>query len=409
MAIDSISYWQSTTPYIPLSTDLPSFIEVAVIGGGIIGAATCYWLAKEGIQVALFERNALAYGATGRNGGFVVAGPGEPYHKAIAHLGQKTAQAILQLTRENQTLLRQVLEEEKIQSDYRKSGLLRLAITESQLETLKEEKAALLKEGLEVSILDYQDTQSLIKTPLSPHIYGAQFLPDQGTVHSAKLVQGLLQAAIGKGAKAYQAEVLKLTPHNGLIKIKTTQKTVQAKKVVLAANIWITKLLPELQNIVIPWREQMLAYTPIKPIFTTGISADIVTAEYWQQRPDGTILIGGCSTIEQETLRSWEMKPTEKVQNAIEQILPRLFPELTQLRVTQRWAGLLDCTSDDFPIVDQVPNMPEVFMVAGFSGHGMPYGMKFGQLLAATIKEGIIHPELRPYHIDRPSLKAYTE
>ncbi len=118
MTTETSSYWQRTAEHVPLSTDLPSSVDVTVIGGGIIGAATCYWLAREGINVTLLERKTLAYGATGRNAGLVVAGLAEPYQDAVAHLGHETAQAATRLTYESRALLRQVLEEEHIECDY---------------------------------------------------------------------------------------------------------------------------------------------------------------------------------------------------------------------------------------------------------------------------------------------------
>ena len=71
MVRESVSYWQSTSSPFSLSTHLPSVADVAIIGGGLLGAATCYWLARAGVPVVLLERTALADGATGRNGGFV--------------------------------------------------------------------------------------------------------------------------------------------------------------------------------------------------------------------------------------------------------------------------------------------------------------------------------------------------
>jgi gamma-glutamylputrescine oxidase len=408
MANEALSYWQRTTPSIPLSTDLPSSVDVAVIGGGIIGAATCYWLARKGIQTALLERNALAYGASGRNGGFVVAGPAEPYQDAIAHLGHETARAIMQLTYESRTLLRQVLEEEGIQCDYQEPGIIRLALTEQQREHLSEEASAIQADGFSAHFIDREQVQSFIKTPISHEILGGQFVPDQGIVHSAKLVQGLLLAALRRGAQAYHTEVLHLSSHDHHISIHTSTGSLTARTAIVATNIWISHLFPQLKDIIIPWREQMLAYAPIEPVFTTGISADLNTAEYWRQTPDGTILIGGCGNVEEEkSLGSWESQPTAKVQHAIEQIIPRLFPKLPPLQVTQRWAGLLDCTADNFPIVDQIPEMPGVYMVAGFSGHGMPFAMRFGQLLAATAKDESLAPELHPYRFNRPTLKKW--
>ena len=171
----------------------------------------------------------------------------------------------------------------------------------------------------------------------------------------------------------------------------------------------ISELIPELKDIVIPIREQMLAYEPTKPIFTTGVTGDIITCEYWQQTSDGTILIGGCGSIEEdERVGSWNYIPTTKTQEAIQKILPRLFPEIKHLRPIQRWAGLLDYTIDAFPIVDQVPNIPGAFFAAGFSGHGMPFGIRLGQLLTATIQTNNMPTELKTYRIDRPTLKKWN-
>src|SRR5579859_3397820 len=100
MQPDSISYWQQTSEELPLSTDLPHTVDIAVIGGGLLGSATSYWLARAGASVALFERNTIGAGATGRNGGFMQAGPAGGYAETIANLGHETAHAVMELTQE---------------------------------------------------------------------------------------------------------------------------------------------------------------------------------------------------------------------------------------------------------------------------------------------------------------------
>ena len=133
MISESISYWQGTTPDFLLSTDLPPSADVAVIGGGLLGAATCYWLARAGVRVVLLEGTAIAAGATGRNGGFVRAGP-RSYSEAIVRFGHETARAIMAITYESRALLRQVLQEEAIACDYREPGALQLALIQAQIE-----------------------------------------------------------------------------------------------------------------------------------------------------------------------------------------------------------------------------------------------------------------------------------
>ena len=167
MQTDSRSYWQSTVPAIPLSTELPRMVDAAVIGGGLVGTATRYWLSRQGVPVALLERSALAAGATGRNGGFVVAGPAESYPKAIAHLGYEAARAIMEVTYESQTLLRQVLQEEAIACDYPEPGTIRLALTQEQVQQLTQEVETRQADGFPAHFLERDHIETFIKTPMT--------------------------------------------------------------------------------------------------------------------------------------------------------------------------------------------------------------------------------------------------
>jgi gamma-glutamylputrescine oxidase len=319
MTSDSISYWQSTSSAVPLSTHLPRRVAVAVVGGGLLGAATCYWLAREGIQVALLERAALASGATGRNGGLMRAGSAESYPDAIAHLGHETAYAVMTLTYESRALLRQVLHEEGIACDYREPGMLKLALNEEQVVHLQKEVEALHVDGFPARLLTRNQVQALIKTPLASEILGGRLLPDQGLIHPARLVQGLMKAAVRRGAQAYQAEVVAVVPDGEGVLMQTSRGQLQAGAVVVAVNAWTSKLLPGLADVIVPVREQMLAYASIEPVFTTGVTADVIAGEYCQQTGDGSILVGGCGSVApDEDVGIWENQPTTVVQEAIE-------------------------------------------------------------------------------------------
>ena len=408
MIPDSISYWQRTAPTLSLSTDVPHSVDVAVIGGGLMGTATSYWLARAGISAVLIEREAIAWGATGRNGGFVVAGPAKSYTETITRLGHETAYAVMKDTLTNQQLLSQVLEEEAIECSYRDPGHIRLALTKTEEEQLRAEVSAFQADGFSVDFLDRESIQTFIHTELSPEIRGGRFKRGQGLVHSARFVQGLAQAALRRGVRAYQAEVQALVSEGEHLCLHTSRGMIHAATAVVAANAWIGTVVPELADLIIPAREQMLAYAPIPPVFSTGISARVTAGEYFQQTPDGTILIGGCNTVApEEDMGIWEMTPLPVVQSAIEAVLPRLFPALAPLSVIERWAGLLDCTTDSHPIVDTMPTMPRVLVVCGFSGHGMPFGLRFGQLITEAVMSGTLPLALKPYQLDRPTLKRW--
>jgi gamma-glutamylputrescine oxidase len=410
MISNSTSYWQRTAPLVPLSTDMPRSVDVAVIGGGLMGTATSYWLAREHIPVALLEREAIGWGATGRNGGFVVAGPTETYTETITRLGHETASVILADTLTNQQLLRQVLEEEGIECNYREPGHIRLALDETQEQQMRAEAAAYQADGFPVEFLERDAVQALIKTTLAQEIRGGRFKPGQGLIHSARFVRGLAQAAMRWGARAYQAEVQSLVQEGEHLRLSTSRGTIHASTVIVAANVWNSRLLPELADYIVSEREQMLAYAPLPPVFSQGISAEVVAGEYFQQTMDGAILIGGCNTVAPGEDRGvWEMTPLPVVQAAIEEVLPRLFPQLAPLRVVERWAGLLDYTTDSQPIVDALPTIPHVFILCGFSGHGMPFGLRFGQAVTEAVVRGAVPAALKPYRLERPTLKKWKD
>jgi len=402
----SSSYWQETVSHPVLSDDLPSGADVAIIGGGVLGSAICYWLARAGIAAIVLERTRLAFEASGRNGGFVSIGPAESYTGAIARLGYETARAVLDLTRENQVLLRRLLDEEQIACEYREPGMLSLALDTHRLEALTQEVAALQAEGVAAKLLDRAEVQELVRTPPGPEIVGGKFLPEGGTIHPVRLVQGLMKAAQRYGARTCAATVRQLVQHEGRVVIHTSRGTLSTERVIVAANAWIGELLPQLAQLIIPVRGQVLAYAPISPVFTTAMSASVtLTGEYWQQRSDGTIVLGGCRAVAPGNDVGIRLnQPTPEVQKALEQIFPRLFPALHGLQVATRWAGVMAFTPDYLPIVDRVPDMPGVLVAGGFSGHGMPFPMRLGQLIAESLSSGRWPAALRLFGLNRETL-----
>ncbi len=401
------SYWHHTAPHPPSASHLPSHADVVVIGGGLLGAATCYWLARAKVSVVLLEQTAFAAGATGRNGGFVSIGPAEAYSQAITHFGHETAQAVLKVTRENRALVRQVIAEEGIACDYREPGHLHLALDEEQLSTLAHSSLVLQQDGVPTTLLAREQVQEYIQTPLGPRILGGLFTPEMGLVHPVKLVQGFTAAAQRSGAHMVTTTALHLSPDGENVRIQTTQGTINAENVIVATNAWISELLPQMKKLVISVRGQVLAYHPLPPLFSPGIGADLSgSGEYWQQTPDGSIVLGGCRTVAEHHDRGVHVsQPTPSVQNALEQVFPQLFPHLMGLRVARRWAGLMAFTPDLLPIADRIPDLPNTWVVGGFSGHGMPFGLRLGQLLAEAVTTSHPPEALHPFQIDRPTLK----
>jgi gamma-glutamylputrescine oxidase len=403
-----ISYWQATAPGASTPNDLPATADVVVIGGGLLGAATSYWLARAGADVTLIEAQALAGGASGRNGGFVVAGTAAAYPEAIEQHGYAAARAVWALTLENRALLRQALDEEAIDCDYREPGLLHLALGGSQLDKLARVVATLRADQFDAELLDRAQTQELIGTPLGPEIAGGLFASENGLLHSARLVQGLASAAARHGARICEATpALELIADGGSVLVRTQRGALRANAAVVAINAWSAQLVPALSGLITPVRGQVLSYAPSASVFRCGMGAAVTsTGEYWQQAPDGSIILGGCrAAAPGGDVGVTTLEPTAEVQAAIEQVFPRLFPSLGKLRVERRWAGLMAFTSDGMPIVDRAPELPGAWIVGGFCGHGMPFGMRLGELLAEAATSGAKPEALAPFRLDRPTLR----
>lgn len=404
----SISYWQQTAQGPALASQLPQEADIVIIGGGIVGVATSYWLARAGKAPLLLERAHLAYGATGRNGGIVAIGLAEGYPAAVKRHGAQVARAILHMTLENQALVRRIIQEEQLDCQYREPGHIGLALSEEQMEHLAGAASAKSDDGITTQVLTRQELREHIHTELGPQIAGGAFWPQGGLVHSARLVYELARAAQRHGARLLQANVESLVPESGDVAVHTTQGIIRAHQVVVAANAWTGDLLPAFRTAITPVRGQMLGYEPLpERVFDAGLFAAISeTEEYWQQTLDGSIVIGGCRTAAPDRdVNVREQTASPEVQAALEAILPTLFPKLAGLRVAHRWGGTMAFTRDYIPVIDQDPNIKGVWGVGGFSGHGMPFGMRVGQLLAESVAQQRPAAALAPFSLARPTLQ----
>ena len=404
---DSLSYWHATAePYIP-DSQLPATAEAVVIGGGMLGVWTTYWLAKAGVQVVLLEKSAIGWGATGRNGGFLTGGGAIGYQRMIDLLGHENAKSFFALSMEGQELPHQIVAEEEIDCDLRRNGTLGLALTDGELAAMSAQHALLAKDGFSLKILDRPDVQELIATPLADEIVGATFAPTGALIHSSKYLAGLARAAERHGARIVKGTVESIDARSNGAVVQTSIGSIDAGRVVVALNAWSDTVLPELKGVIVPTRGQILAYKPSKRVFTTAIGADTTpTGDYWQQTPDGTIIIGGSrGDAPNGDADVREMIHTPDVSAKIEQLLPRLFPELTNLEIDRRWAGLMAFTADGLPIVDHIESSDAVWFGGGFNGHGMPFGPILGRHLAESIVNNRPATEIAMLGRNRASLK----
>jgi glycine/D-amino acid oxidase-like deaminating enzyme len=370
----STSYWleEQAEPLVSRSLARPP--EVVVIGGGVTGCSCALTLAERGVAVRLHDAREIAGGASGRNGGFALRGAATPYDVARERLGRDHARLLMRLTEQSLDRL------ESLAGDaFRRVGSLRLASDTDEREALRREHDALREDGFSVEWLDE------LTPPLDGLYAGALLHPPDGVLQPARWVRRLAARAAAAGAELRQGEPVELDG-------------IDAPAVVVATDGFTDALLPELTTAVAATRGQVLITEPfaerryLRPHYARG------GYDYWHQRPDGRLVIGGNrdAAIDEEQTAVEATTPT--VQERIEELAARLMGE--QPRVAQRWAGIWGTTPDESPLVGPVPGRDGVWIAGGYSGHGNVLGLACGDLVARAIL-GERPPELELFDPSR--------
>jgi glycine/D-amino acid oxidase-like deaminating enzyme len=258
-------------------------------------------------------------------------------------------------------------------------------------------------DGLDVEAVEASALRRWLAVEPAAEIVGGKFNADAAQVHSGDLVHGLLAAAVRHGARVCTGvDVRAFEPGGGGVRIVTEQGDVHAGAVCMSVNAWSAQLIPALRGIVTPVRGQALAYAASPRAFDVGIGVSVTpTGEYGQQLPSGEIVFGGCRAhAPGRDVGSYAVDGSDEVQRELEAVLPRLFPGMRLGAVTQRWSGTMAFTPDHDPIIGRLGAMP-LYYTGGFSGHGMPYAMRFGGWLARSALAGDLVEDARTYSDDR--------
>lgn len=339
--------------------------DVAIVGGGIAGVATAYFLAKSGASVILLEARGIAEAASGRNAGFLLAGVAENFVAASQRYGRARALRIWRLTERTRALVRSLVAEHAIDCELRFNGSDQVPGGEAEWDEVRESARLLAAEGVRVSV----DEAARVATYL-----------DDGELHPVRWVRGLARAAAGLGVRVHEDTPV-TSAADGVL--RTATGVVRAGTLLLCTNAYTAHLAP---SRVRPVRGQMLATAPTEPVFARPAYADH-GYRYWRQRADGRVLVGGWrdSAVEEEV--GEDETPTPRIQAHLDAFLRE---HGITAPVTHRWAGTMGFSHDALPYVGQTG--PRLFVCGGFTGHGMSFGPAAAEMAAALVR-GQAHPD----------------
>jgi gamma-glutamylputrescine oxidase len=355
--VTTTSFWLKET-----RDDLPRArfdgrADVVVIGGGVTGCSCALTLAERGIRVRLYEQREIAGGASGRNGGFALRGAAAPYDEARRELGDARARAVMELTERSLDRM-----EELAGDAFRRVGSLRLAFDDDELAALRREHDALREHGFAVEWVDDLDP------PLDRLYRGAILHPRDGALQPARWVRRLAAHAAAAGADLREGE-----------RMTVEEAAAAADTVVVGGDGYIRPLLPELP--VQPIRGQVLATEPLRERLYERPHYARHGYEYWQQLPDGRLVIGGNRDASLATEETDVEEITDLIQGRLDAHVESLLGH--RPRVTDRWAGIWGATPDRLPVVGEARD--GVWVAGGYSGHGNVLGLACGDLVARAI------------------------
>jgi gamma-glutamylputrescine oxidase len=362
------SYWLAEPAPVLAAAHAEGRADVAVVGAGVTGCACALALAEGGLRVRVHEARRVASGASGRNGGFALRGAAMPYPWARRELGHETAAELWRLSE------RYLDRMEELAGDaFRRVGSLRLADAE-ELDDVRAEYDALREDGFDAEWVEE------LKPPLDGLFLGAIRHPGDGALQPARWVRRLAARAVQAGA-----EIVEESRVGSLTEL-------DADNVVIATDGYTRDLLEPLDRVIRPVRGQVLVTEPLARRLYDGPHYARQGFDYWQQTPEGNLVLGGRRDASLEEEYTGEEGLTDAVQRELEGFAAQLIGEPP--RIVQRWSGIFGATEDRLPLAGPIPGREDLWVAAGYSGHGNVLGLACGQLVAEAIL-GRPPPELR--------------
>jgi glycine/D-amino acid oxidase-like deaminating enzyme len=305
----------------------------------------------------------VAGGAAGRNGGFLLAGTAGFYHRTVERFGRERAAALYRLTlREMDRMTAETPEA------IRRIGSVRLAIDEGERGDCRAHLEALLADGFPAERWEGPEGEGLV-------------LPTDGTFQPVRRCRTLAQRALVRGARLFERTPALTISGNEVV---TAEGKVSCRTVIVAVDGKLEAVLPELEGRVRTARLQMLATAPTDQVVPRPIYARYGW-EYWQQLPDGGIALGGFRDVGGDGEWTHDIRPTRKVQRAMEDFLHDRLG--VTAAVTHRWAAAASWNPSGLPLLEEV--RPGVWAVGSYCGTGNVMGALAGRAVADLVSTGV--------------------
>lgn len=366
--------------------------DLAIVGGGFTGlwAAVQAKQRDPGREVVILEGGSVAFGGSGRNGGFVTPSLTHGLAQGVACWPDEI-ETLERLAAENFAGLQADVERLGISCDLHVPGELTLALDEHQVEAVHEAYRLHVEHDVPVTLLDEAKCRALVS---SPRYLAGMRDPDIGLVDPARLAWGLGRAARELGVEIFESTVVRSLEHDGgRVRLGCDEGEVQADQVLLATGPF-PGLLRRLDAWVLPVYDHVLMSEPLSSEQLASVGwrgrEGLTDAgnqfHYYRRTLDDRVLFGGYDA----NYHYGGQISAELEQGPSHDLLARhffeIFPQLEGLRFTHRWAGVIDTTSRFTPVFGTAKGGRVAYAV-GYTGLGVA-STRFGARVALDLLDG---------------------
>jgi sarcosine oxidase, subunit beta len=356
-------------------TGQPKRTEVAVIGGGVMGASIAYHLARAGAAVTVLERRAIAAAASGASAGGVRQQGRDPRELPLAmHACARWA-----------TL------EAELDADvhYRRQGHLSLIERAADRPALDAAVARQRAAGLDIVVVEGDELRALAPA-VSPHVLAGSYTRDDGHADPARTTRAFAAAAERAGATIRTgATVTGLASTGGRVTgVATDARLVAADITVLAAGAWSTALAATVavRLPIEPMGLQMIRTQPVSHCLDQVVGC-VGRNLSFKQLPSGAFLIGGGWPGDWSLDDSrGTVRPASIFGSALD--ASAIIPAVRAAPLDAAWVGIEARTADEVPILGPVQGLNGLVLATGFSGHGFALSPAIGQVISELIVAG---------------------
>lgn len=385
------SLWRATataasdTP--PLQGDATA--DVAIVGAGYTGLSAALHLAEAGIDVALLDRHAPGWGASGRNGGMVIPGLKEDPDELLAKYGREDGEALIRTSAQTADLVFDLIDRFDIQCDARRAGWIQAAHTARQLPILEHRYEQWAARDADVEWLPRTDMAARVGSDM---YHGGWIDRRAGGLQPLSYARGLARAAQSLGARIHgDSPVEDLAADSDGWRITTPNGQLRARSVILATNGYTQGLWPGLPQSVVPVLSVQVATAPLSEnvrrlVLGQGEMLSDTRRVLWYFRQDahGRLLMGGGGTA--------YASGADKVFTALQDRVRTLLPQVSDLSFEYAWHGRVALTTDHLPHLHELA--PNLWAGLGYNGRGVAMATMMGKLLADRVR-AVDAPELR--------------